>query len=53
MSPEPVSEDPERLFSIIVVTVDHCERLLYDFLAHENGMSGSPWLLAVWVEGEL
>ncbi len=53
VSPEPVSENPEGILSVVVVTVDDSERLVDDILGHQHGVGGSPRLLPLRIEGEL
>ena len=53
MCPEPVAEDLEGLLAVVVVTVDHGERLVDYIFCHQHGVGGSPRLLPLRIEFEL
>ena len=42
MVSEPFSEDAERLFSVVVVTVDDCKRFLDDVFCHKDCVCCTP-----------
>ena len=48
----PVGSHFEGIFSIVVVAVDNDERTVDDILRHQHGMCGTPWLLALRIQGE-